>query len=337
MTIVGRFLCTTGVHRWVRKRNPEGGETCREYERCQKQKTITLSDTGGFGGIGWEASTASNTDSCGRGRVDRRAYGSLWGLASVRAVLLAEDLLLLLTDDTSGRLSTATEKAELLLAGANLVELALMGRVDVSPEVKPVRLIVRGRSPIGDAVLDATPGTVIWWQGWQAPAIDVIWHVIGESDKTGRKPLYERLVGMGLVRHERRRILGDRWPAEDSRHKVQMRGRVIQPLSVQMTPDTRSAALIALLHPIGHEPVIVDPRLREGLRSPLDYQLSRHRKDLLKRGAEIANGNWAPEAVRDSIDAIIAAIGQLARPARQGGDGDGVGDLYFGNGNGNGN
>jgi hypothetical protein len=52
MTIVGRFLCRIGVHRWLRKRNPEGGETYRECERCQKQKTITLSDTGYDGGIG---------------------------------------------------------------------------------------------------------------------------------------------------------------------------------------------------------------------------------------------------------------------------------------------
>ena len=53
MTIVGRFLCRIGMHRWVRKRNPEGGETYRECERCQKQKTITLSDTGGIAeGIG---------------------------------------------------------------------------------------------------------------------------------------------------------------------------------------------------------------------------------------------------------------------------------------------
>ena len=51
---MGRFLCRIGVRRWVRKRNPEsGGETYRECERCQKQKTITLSDTGGIAeGIG---------------------------------------------------------------------------------------------------------------------------------------------------------------------------------------------------------------------------------------------------------------------------------------------
>jgi hypothetical protein len=43
---MGKILCRIGVHRWHPKRNPESGETYRECERCQKQKTITLSDTG---------------------------------------------------------------------------------------------------------------------------------------------------------------------------------------------------------------------------------------------------------------------------------------------------
>jgi hypothetical protein len=37
-----------GVHRWLHKRNPEGGATYLECERCQKQKdTMTLSDFSG--------------------------------------------------------------------------------------------------------------------------------------------------------------------------------------------------------------------------------------------------------------------------------------------------
>ena len=40
--------------------------------------------------------------------------GSVWGLASVGSVLIAEDLLLLLTDDTSGRLSTADAEVEIM-------------------------------------------------------------------------------------------------------------------------------------------------------------------------------------------------------------------------------
>jgi hypothetical protein len=48
MTIVGRFLCRIGIHRWLHKRNAEGGATYLECGRCQKQKdTMTLTDFSG--------------------------------------------------------------------------------------------------------------------------------------------------------------------------------------------------------------------------------------------------------------------------------------------------
>ena len=109
-------------------------------------------------------------------------------------------------------------------------------------------------APTGDAVLDA--------------AVHVarngnLSEVIRESSRNLQRTLYERFVDSGMVRHEQRRILAaifDRWPAQDSRHKVEVRQRVIQALVEQTTPDTRSAAMITLLHKIRHEPAIVDPR-----------------------------------------------------------------------------
>jgi hypothetical protein len=51
MTIMGRILCRIGVHRWVHKRNPDGGEMYLECERCQKQKDTITIDPGGSGGF----------------------------------------------------------------------------------------------------------------------------------------------------------------------------------------------------------------------------------------------------------------------------------------------
>ncbi len=87
---------------------------------------------------------------------------------------------------------------------------------------------------------------------------------------------------------------------------------MIQALVEQTTPDTRTAALIALLHTIRHEPKIVDPR---------NYGMSE--SQLIARGEQIANSNWAPEAIRTSIDTIIAAARKLALAARQAGGGGG--------------
>ena len=49
-------------------------------------------------------------------------------------MLLAEDLLLLVTDDGSGQLTVPAAQVDAGLGGANLVELALMNKVDLSAE-----------------------------------------------------------------------------------------------------------------------------------------------------------------------------------------------------------
>ncbi len=131
----------------------------------------------------------------------------MWGVASVGSVLIAEDFLLLLSDDTSGRLSARGDVLGIMLAGANLVELALMGRVDLARVVKPVRfegmpwddkvndrLFVRDPSPTDDAVLDAALQDVIASQG----KLSVI-RLPRQRAKNLQETLYERLVSGGMV------------------------------------------------------------------------------------------------------------------------------------------
>jgi hypothetical protein len=79
-------------------------------------------------------------------------------------VLLAEDLLHLVTDHDSGKLSAPEMKVDLGLGGANLVELTLMHKVDITregDEGKGGRLIVRDSTLTGDRVLDAALEIVI--------------------------------------------------------------------------------------------------------------------------------------------------------------------------------
>jgi len=71
-------------------------------------------------------------------------------------MLIAEDLLLLLTDDASGRLLVPGDQADAALGGANLVELTLLGKVDLSgpgDTGKPGSILVRDPSP---------PATTCW-------------------------------------------------------------------------------------------------------------------------------------------------------------------------------
>ncbi|MGN6176622.1 MAG: GOLPH3/VPS74 family protein, partial [Streptosporangiaceae bacterium] len=176
-------------------------------------------------------------------------------------MLLAEDLLLLVTDDASGRLSAPAEKVDAGLGGANLVELTLRDKVDLTGEQdpgKPGRIIVRDPSPPGDAVLDAALEVLLARQG-KRPAAG-----IGPLSTNLRGRLYERLASRGVVRAERGRVFGvfpvRRWPADDASEEAEVRRLMTQALVQQVAPDVRTAALIALAHAVGCVDKIVDPR-----------------------------------------------------------------------------
>jgi hypothetical protein len=216
----------------------------------------------------------------------------------VGGVLIAEDLLLLVTDDASGRLSAPAAQIDAGLGGANLVELTLRNRVDLTGEQdagKPDRIIVRDPSPTGDEVLDTALETVIAHQGKKPSA------VIRPLGKNLRPTLYERLARSGVIHAEQDRILGvfpaHRWPAQDASHEAEVRRLMGDALVQQVAPDARTAALIALVHALRCEHKIVDPR---------QYGLSK--RELRARAEQIAKGNWASEAVRKAIDEMIAAV-----------------------------
>ena len=213
-------------------------------------------------------------------------------------MLLAENLLLLVTDEASGRLRVPGDQLDPALAGANLVELTMMGRVDLSGEGsagKPGRLIVPDSSPAGDDVLDAALRIVLARTGHRPSA------VIRPLGRDLRRTLYERLAAAGAVRAERARVLGvfpvRRWPAQDAGHATQVRRLVTQALVQQAAPDPGGAALIALVHALKCEHKIVDPRL-SGLS----------RRQLRARGEEISQSSWTSQALRQMIDATTAAV-----------------------------
>ena len=148
---------------------------------------------------------------------------------------MAEGLLLLLTDDASGRLSAPAAQVDAALGGANLLELALMNKVDLAGEQdqgRPGRIIVRDPSPAGDEVLDAALRIVT---AHQRPST-----VIRPLGKNLRRTLYERLALSGVIRCEQARIPGVfptlRWPAQDASHAARVRRLVTQALVQQTAP-----------------------------------------------------------------------------------------------------
>jgi len=215
-------------------------------------------------------------------------------------MLLAEDLLLLLTDDTTGRLAVPGAPADAGLGGAVLAELALMGKVDLTGEAgpgKPWRLAVYDPSPAGDAVLDAALAIVLAHEGKKPSA------VIKPLGKHLRQTLHGRLVGRGVLRAEQARILGifpaHRWPALDTSHEEQVRQQLADALTRQAAPDSRTAELVALLYALRCEHKVVDPR---------PYGMSRGQ--LRARAMEIAMDSWVSAAVREVIaETIVVGAG----------------------------
>ena len=63
------------------------------------------------------------------------------------------------------------------------------------------------------------------------------------------------------------------------------------------TPDSRTAALVSLLHALESAHRIVNPK-EHGLT----------RKELQTRAEEVSPGDWACEAVREAIEAVMAAV-----------------------------
>ena len=210
-------------------------------------------------------------------------------------MLLAENLLLLVTDDASGRLYVRTDPLDPALAGANLIELTMMGKVDLSGEGsagKPGRLIVCETSPAGDEVLDAALRIVLARTGHRPSA------VMRPLGRDLRRTLYERLAAAGAVRAEPARVLG----------VFPVRRLVTQALVQQAAPDLGSAVLIALVHALKCEHKIVDPRL-SGLS----------RRELRARAEQIAQSSWTSQALRQMIDATTAAVKAAAAAAASAG------------------
>ncbi|MGN6131900.1 MAG: GOLPH3/VPS74 family protein [Nocardioidaceae bacterium] len=207
-------------------------------------------------------------------------------------MLLAEDRLLLLTHEVTGRLLLPAAQVDAGLGGANLGELALTGRIGLDERR---RVVVLDPSPTGEPVLDAALGIASTRQGKKPKSL------IQPLAKGLRPALYARLTDRGVLRLQETRVLGlfplRRWPAVRTDQETAVRAQVAQVLVQGTTPDQRTAALVALLHALKVEHKVVDPR-----------QYGVGKRDLRARADQIARGDWAADAVRQAVDDMLAAV-----------------------------
>ena len=115
-------------------------------------------------------------------------------------MLMAEEVLLLLVDDRTGRFLVDSTRLDNVLAGAVLVELVTIERVGFPPAgggVKRGRMVVVDPTPLGDPVLDGALATV----AARRPAKPE--RLIAKVRKRLRATLLERLTAAGALRRHR--------------------------------------------------------------------------------------------------------------------------------------
>jgi hypothetical protein len=202
---------------------------------------------------------------------------------------LPERLLLQALDDEKGSVaSSASMQIEYGLAGAQLVELALVGRVDVG--AKELRLV--DPSPTGDELLDAALEPIA--ASDRPRSLD---HWIHKLCRGAKKRYLERLAEEGLVRRERHEILGlvpvTRYPVTSPTIEEEDRAAVRDAVLGVGTLDARRTALLALLDAC------------DILGCCLDRS---ERKQAKARIEELTRGDQVGEAVERTAAAAAVAV-----------------------------
>ena len=207
---------------------------------------------------------------------------------------IADDLLLILLDDDTGRPRVDATRLDYALAGAVLLELAVDGRIDVLPgRPRKAPVVVVNPQATEDELLDGALRQV----GERRRAAPKLVPVLS---KGLRRRLIARGERSGRLRGERTRILGlipvERFPAADTRRRSEVLQRLHAVLLGGASPDPRTSALIAVLAAVGAADMVVGPLPRG------------ERKAVKRRASEISEGAWAADAVQKAVAAVQAAV-----------------------------
>jgi hypothetical protein len=190
------------------------------------------------------------------------------------SLTMPEELLLLMLDDETGRLTDrAAPAGDYALVGAILAELALEERIDTDPP----RLRVKSTAPTGDAVLDSVlariaaepePRDSRWW----------VENLTGKVDDY-RNTYFERLVQRGILKSEEGRFLWffseRRYPVISDKEEREVKARLMNVIFEDGPPSPRDALLIGLSRAAGLFPLLLAPGELERAQPRIEA-VSRH-------------------------------------------------------------
>lgn len=226
-------------------------------------------------------------------------------------MLIADELLLVAHDETSGKSIAPGTNLDAALRAALVVELALGERISIAPAeagwTERGRITVINTAPTDDPDLDALLTALTQKEGQK---------VKGLISAMTRSPIPKglkdrrlaRLVQQGVLTEQRSAVLGLRsFPTANHGPGREVRSRLWSALVDGLTPTERTVALIALLEATGIlGKIVVGPD-----------------KKLVKaRAKELSQGDWAAKAVKDAI-AEATAVMVAVSAGSGGGDGGG--------------
>ncbi|GAB3275227.1 GOLPH3/VPS74 family protein [Kineosporia babensis] len=236
--------------------------------------------------------------------------------------LIAEDLMLLLLDDTKGTI-IGGGAAPYLLAGALLSDLALLERIELGPKeglFRQRKLLPRGQGRLSNPLLQQ--------------ALDEVAHkprpaqsIVNKLEDGLDEQVPVRLVERGLVRQEEKTLLRfisqTIYPSVDVTRKQAVRNEIRGVLEHGLTARPHIAALIALLSAAG------------SLKRVFKDQGLPWSTEVRQRAREIQKGDWGSGVISAAVAACVSSIARDAASAGNhssssggdgGGDGGGGGD-----------
>lgn len=212
--------------------------------------------------------------------------------------LIAEDLLLLLLDDDSGKPLVDSTKLPRVLAGALVIELAMAGSLRITgpgEQVKKDHVVIADALPAAlaaDPLLHRVFDLVATAARPMKPQ-----KVIEKSTKNLAEDVAARLVAQGFVTEKQGKVLGmfptTAWPARDTSHEKALRDALRGALVDGTTPQPHTAALISLISAVDSTHKVVDDA---------------DKKLLKQRARQIAEGEWAGAAVSKAVSDVNAAV-----------------------------
>lgn len=169
-----------------------------------------------------------------------------------------EEIVLLQLDDSQGKfVALPLSAADVVLAGAALMELALANRVDCDLE----QLILVDPKPTGDDILDDALRQ-LGEAGGNFSAAAALERISVNGEKYQAMAL-QRLLAKGILREENGRFLWvfytRRYPVVDDTEQREVRARLRQLVLTDEIPDPRDVVLICLIEACGLLGLVLSP------------------------------------------------------------------------------